>query len=121
MRYIIPKGKPFYCEFVIKEPGVSMPMDVTGLTGTFTLSKIGIDPCTHLATPVSVVDGRNGIISITLTAQETSGLDGRKGFAEDGYTLIPTYSGSLALFKDKPINVLIPKIYVIDDGAGCVV
>ena len=120
MRYIIPKGKEFYCEFSIKEPGASVPMDVTGMTGEFTLSKIGINPCTVLTTSISVVDPLNGLISITLGASETATLEGRKGFAEDGYALIPTYSGSLSLMKGHPIDIVIPKIYVLDDGASCV-
>jgi hypothetical protein len=119
MKYIIPKGKEFYCEFTIKEPGASVPMDVTGMTGGFTLSKIGVNPCVVLTTPISIVDPLNGLISITLTSNETAALNGRKGFPEDGYALIPTYSGSLDLMKDYPINVLIPKIYVLDDGTSC--
>ena len=121
MKYVIPRGKEFYCEFVVKEPGASVPMDVSGMTGEFTLSKIGINPCSVLTTPISVVDATNGIISITLTSTETGALTGRKGFAEDGYTLIPTYSGSLDLLKDFPINTIIPKIYILDDGSNCVV
>ena len=119
MKYIIPRGKDFYCEFVIKEPGASVPMDVTGMTGTFTMSEIGMNPCTVLTTTVSVKDGPNGIVSISLTALETTKLMGRKGFAEDGYSLIPTYSGSLDLMLTQPINVVIPKIYILDDGQVC--
>ena len=119
MKYIIPRGKEFYCEFVIKEPGASVPMDVTGMTGTFTMSKIGVNPCAVLTTSVTVKDAINGIVSITLSAVETDSLLGRKGFAEDGYALMPTYSGSLDLVKDYPINVVIPKIYILDDGQLC--
>jgi len=116
MKYIITRGKNFYCEFVIKEPGEGVPMDVTGMTGTFSMTEIGNKPCTVLSTGVSVVDGINGIISITLTASQTASLLGRKGFAEDGYPLIATYSGSLDLMLSHPINVLILKIYILDDG-----
>ncbi len=119
MKYIIPRGKPFYCEFKIKEPGASVPMDVTGMTGSFTLSEIGISPCSVLTTSIAVQDGPNGTISISLTAEETSSLLGRKGFAEDGYALVATYSGSLDLMLDDPINVIIPKIYILDDGSAC--
>ena len=150
MRYIIPRGKEFYCEFVIKEPGASIPMDVAGMTGEFTLSKIGVHPCRVLTVPISVVDdstgtptppghipppggtppgtipppsqpaGKNGLISISLTAAQTDVLIGCKGFAEDGYSLISTYSGSLSLMKDYPIDIVIPKIYILDDGTSCV-
>jgi len=120
MKYIIPRGKDFYCEFVIKEPGATTPMDVTGMTGTFTLSEIGVNPCTVLTAQIAVKDGINGIVSINLSATETNLLTGRKGFAEDGYALIPTYSGSLSLMKGHPIDIVIPKIYVLDDGASCV-
>ena len=41
MKFIIPKGVEFYCEFQIKEPGSSTPMDLTDSTGTFILSTIG--------------------------------------------------------------------------------
>ena len=139
MKYIIPRGKDFYCEFVIKEPGASIPMDVAGMTGTFTMSKIGVNPCSVLTVPIEVVldgtpghgdpgdadyippshAGKNGLISVTLTAAQTGELLGRKGFAEDGYDLIPTYSGSLDLLLDFPINVVIPKIYILDDGQLC--
>ena len=119
MRYIIPKGQDFYCEFTIKEPGASIPMDVTGMTGTFTLTEIGVNPCAVLASPIHVVDGPNGLIGLTLTSSQTKALKGRKGFAEDGYCLMPTYSGSLDLMLTNPINVLIPKIYVLDNGQVC--
>ncbi len=119
MKYIIPRGKDFYCEFVIKEPGASIPMDVTGMTGSFTMSEIGVNPCSVLTTSITVQDGPNGIISISFTAAETSTLLGRKGFAEDGYALIPTYSGSLDLMLGDPINVMVPKIYILDDGSAC--
>jgi hypothetical protein len=116
MKYIIPRGEEFYCEFSVKEPGASIPMDVTGMTGEFILSKIGNDPCVVLTSPISVVNGPNGLISITLTADETKSLTGRKGFAEDGYALIATYSGALDLMLTQPINILIPKIYILDSG-----
>ena len=119
MKYIIPKGKDFYCEFTIKEPGASVPMDVTGMTGTFTLSEIGVNPCSVITTSIYVVDAQNGVIAVSLSAEDTNTLHGRKGLPEDGYMLIPTYSASLDLFKDNPINVVIPKVYVLDSGEVC--
>ena len=119
MKYIIPKGKDFYCEFIIKEPGAGVPMDVGGMTGTFTLSEIGIAPCVVLITNIFVVDAENGLIAINLSAEETSLLESRSGFAEDCYPLIATYSASLDLLLDQPINVLIPKVYVLDSGENC--
>ncbi len=116
MMYIIPKGKDFYCEFTIKEPGTTIPMDVTGMTGTFTLYTTGVDPCVELVTSIFVVDGPNGKIGLNLSASSTDNLESRIGFAEDGYPLIPTYSASLDLMLNNPINVLIPKVYVLDDG-----
>jgi len=116
MKYIISRGKDFYCEFVIKEPGVDTPMNVSGMTGTFSMTETGPNPCNILTTGINVVDGPNGIISINLTANQTTPLLGKKGFAEDGYPLIATYTGSLDLMLGNPINVLIPKIYILDDG-----
>ncbi len=119
MKYIIPKGKDFYCEFTIKEPGAGVPMDVEGMTGTFTLSEIGIDPCVVLVTDIFVVDAENGLIAINLTANETNSLETRIGFAEDGYPIMATYSASLDLLLDQPINVIIPKVYILDSGENC--
>ena len=120
MRFVIPKGQVFYCEFTVKEPGESTPMDLTGATGTFTLITIGENPCIAVeATSIAVVDATNGIISISLTAEQTADLVGRKGFAEDGYPLIPTYRGSLEIHTTEEIFVDIPKVYIIDDGSSC--
>ncbi len=118
MKFEIPKGKSFYCEFVIKEPGSGTPMDVTDATGTFTLSSIGHNPCVAIApVDMAVIDGVNGIMSVSLTSAQTADLISRRGFAEDGYPTIPTYRASLDIIASEPISVDIPKVYITDDGS----
>ena len=119
MKYTIPKGRPFYCEFVIKEPGASVPLDITGATGKFTLSKIGKRPCLVLEKAMQVIDGKNGIIAVDLDVGDTIDLESAKGFPEDGYPLMATYSISLAIDAFQPINVTIPKVYISDEGLPC--
>ncbi len=122
MKFEIPKGKPFYCEFAIKEPGSSVPMDLTGATGTFTLITIGTDACIAIpATPMTVTDPTNGKMAVSLTSEQTDDLVSRRAFAEDGYPSIATYRAGLDITASEPIYVDIPKVYVLDDGAGCVV
>lgn len=122
MQYTIPRGQEFYCEFVIKEPGSGTPMDMTGGSGVFNLSEIGVNPCLVLAdVPMVVEDGINGVISVTLTAEQTAPLIGRRGFAEDGYPIIPTYRATLDMINAEalPINVEIPQVYISDGGETC--
>ena len=119
MKYTIPRGEEFYCEFAIKEPLASVPMDVTGATGTFNLVRIGVNPCSVLEEPLAVVDGPNGIMSVSLTAVQTKDLTGRKGFMEDGYPLIATYTANLQIHASEEISVSILKVYIADSGEVC--
>ncbi len=114
MRFTISKNKEFYCKFQIKEPGSSIPMDITGATGLFTLSTIGIGcVSTIVDAPMIVEDAINGEISVTLSAADTALLEGRIGFAEDGYPLIATYKARIDITGTaNPISVDIPKVYV---------
>jgi len=127
MKFVIPRGKEFYCEFQIKEPNSNTPMDLAGAHAYFTLSTIGVNPCIVLdSIPMTVKDeggaigAKNGIVELTLTSDQTKDLKGRKGFPEDGYPLVPTYSASIAV-RDAayPIDVQIPKVYVLDEGEAC--
>ena len=117
MNFTIHEGQDFYCEFVIKEPGASIPKDVTGATGTFILSTIGHNPTETLRQSMAVVDGENGIMSVTLTSSQTTDLDSRVGFPEDGYLPVPTYKAELDIQADEPISVYIPKVFVVDGGS----
>lgn len=120
MKFIIPQGKDFYCEFVVKEPGVSTPMDLVGATGTFDLFTLDATPCKVISdAPITVTDGQNGTVAISLTSTQTADLEGRRGFAEDGYPPIATYKGSLTIQADNPIYVEIPQVYVSESGAAC--
>ena len=120
MRFVIPRGKSFYCEFTVKEPGASIPMDLTGSTGTFDMSTIGPNSCLVLeAIPLGIVDAENGIVSLSLTPEQTADLTSRRGFAEDGYPIVPTYKGSLHIVGTEEIYVEIPKIYISDSGTQC--
>ena len=125
MRFVINKGKIFECEFVIKQPGASVPLDINGATGTFTLSTIGHNSCVALEeidlTIADELAGQNGKFTLTLSALQTSTLNGAKAFAEDGYPLIATYSGTLDIThpEEGKIFVDILKIYVRDSGIAC--
>lgn len=121
MQFIIPRGQDFYCEFTIKEPGSGTPMDLTGATGTFSLSDIGVNACMVLEpVALSFPDAINGIAAVNLTSAQTEPLIGRRGFAEDGYPMIPTYRASLDIQTiDNPVYVEIPQVYISDDGTSC--
>jgi len=120
MRFIISKGQPFYCEFVVKEPGSNTPMNLTGATGTFTLSTIGVNPCIVInALPLTFPNPTNGVAAVSLTAIQTATLTSMIGFSEDGYPLMPTYRGSLNINSTHPIYVELPKVYINDSGTSC--
>ena len=120
MRFIIPRGKSFYSEFTVKEPGASVPRDLTGYTGYFNMSSIGINSCLVLSDVLlELVDPLNGVVSLTLNELQTKDLIGRSGFAEDGYPNVPTYKASLYLVGGDEIYVEIPKVYISDGGTSC--
>ena len=114
MRFTIPKNQDFYCEFEIKEPGASIPMDITGATGVFNLSTLGFTCVEAIKdAPMVIQDGINGIISVTLTADETKDLISEVAFAEDGYAPIATYKGRIDISDlIKPISVDIRQVYI---------
>ena len=114
MKFTIPKNQEFYCKFQIKEPGSGTPMDITGAIGLFSLSSIGNSCVSELTdVPMAVEDAVNGEISVTLTVDQTANLEGRLGFAEDGYPLIATYKARIDITGiTNPISVDIPKVYV---------
>ena len=114
MRFVIPQNEEFYCMFQVKEPGSGTPMDLTGASGVFSLTTIGIE-CLEVLTGVvmTVEDAINGEISVRLTSEQTSGLVSEIGFAEDGYPLMPTYKARIDISSiEAPISVDIPKVYV---------
>ena len=118
MKFVIPKGVDFYCEFQIKEPGSSTPMDLTDAVGTFILSTVGPNVELTLGPiAITIEDPDNGLISLSLTGAQTQDLISRRGFAEDGYPLIFTYKGQLDIQAENPISVCIPKVYINDSGA----
>ncbi len=130
MKFTIPKGEPFYCEFTVKQPGASVPMDLNGANGTFSMYETGYNPCLVIdAKSIVVENPDNGLISISLTAEETANLTSRKAFAEDGYPTLPTYVGEIYLEnipdsldthkQPDQLYVDIPKIYVTDKGVAC--
>ena len=125
MKFVINRGQPFECEFVIKQPGASVPLDINGSAGVFNLSTIGHNSCIALQDiPLGITDeqaGQNGIFTLSLTALQTSELIGAKAFAEDGYPLIATYSATLDILhpEEGKIFVDILKVYVRDSGAVC--
>ena len=101
------------------EPGTSTPKDLTGYTGTFDLSTIGPNPVLTLdGKTLTVKDAVNGVVSLSLQTTDTDSLVSRRGFAEDGYPIVPTYKAELNLTDgSEPISVEIPKVYISDMGA----
>ncbi len=130
MKFTIPKGEEFYCEITVKQPGASVPMDLTGATGDFSLYSAGYNACMAIDHKAVVIENPdNGLISITLTAEETSTLTSRIAFGEDGYPTLPTYKGEIHLEnipdsldthkQPDQIFVEIPRVYVTDKGSVC--
>ncbi len=120
MKFTIPRGEAFYCEFQVKQPGASLPLDLTNSTGTFTLATIGATPCLVLdAIAMTVEDAINGEISITLTEDQTADLISKVGFAEDGYPTMATYKASIYITGEEEIFVDIPKVFISDSGETC--
>ena len=122
-KFIIPEGRSFECIFVIKEPNSTTPMDLTGATGTFTMSTIGSNPCIVLDNiSMSVDDALNGKFKLSLTAEQTTGLESANAFAEDGYPLSATYSGLLEINQSGYGQIFagVPQIYILTTGTACV-
>jgi len=125
MKFVINRGQPFECQFVIKQPGASVPLNINGATGFFTLSSIGHNACIAIEDVVlTIADetaGLNGKFDLVLTAEQTSDLIGAKAFAEDGYPLIATYSGTIDIIHPEEGQILVDilRIYVRDSGVTC--
>jgi len=122
MKFTIPAGRAFECTFQIKEPNSSTPMDLTGATGTFTMSTIGVNPCIVLdKITMTVDDALNGKFKLSLTAEQTTGLVSSKAGQEDGYPLTATYSALLEINQSEfgLIYAQVPQIYVTDIGTSC--
>jgi len=122
MKFTIPEGRDFECLFQIKEPNSTTPMDLTGATGTFTMSTIGKQPCIVLNNiPMTVYDAVNGKFKLSLTAEQTTGLATDTGFQEDGYPLTATYSALLEINQSEfgQIFANVPQIYILTTGTSC--
>ena len=122
MMFTIVEGRAFECLFPIKEPNSPTPMDITGATGTFTLSTIGNTPCVVLdKIPMTIYDALNGKFKLNLTAEQTTGLISATAFEEDGFPTTATYAGLLEI--NHPtfglIYANIPQIYIITTGTSC--
>jgi hypothetical protein len=118
-QFVITKGREFECIFPIKEPNSPTPMNLTGAAGTFTLTKYDEENCAALLNiTMEVYDSRNGKFKLKLTAEETSNLESKTAFAEDGYPLAATYSALLDI--SHPIHgkifARIPQVYIYDTG-----
>lgn len=117
MRFVIPKGKAFYCEFQVKEPGTAVALDLTNASGTFSLSTIGVEPELYLDNiSLTFPQPENGIAAVTLTAAQTANLVDRRGFAEDGFPMIATYKAGLDIDAEHVIFVEIPQVYISNLG-----
>jgi len=121
-KMVIVEGKQFEAIFVIKQPGSETPLDLTGSTGTFTMSTTGENPCKVIDNKaMTLYDAINGKFKITLSSEETTGLDSDVAFEEDGFPLAATYKAYLDITSPDygQIFVRIPQIYVEDGGSIC--
>lgn len=124
-KFTINEGLPFKTVFILKEPRSTTPLDLTGSTGTFNLSSLGESSCKVLEgiemTIEEELDAINGRFTLTLTAEQTSGLGTKLAFEEDGYPTLPTYKARLDITSPDYglIYVYIPKIYIVQDGEVC--
>ena len=122
MKFVIPQGRAFECIFPVKEPNSPTPMDLTGASGTFTLSTIGNQPCVVLdKIPMTVYDALNGKFKLNLTAEQTEDLVGSKAAEEDGYPLSATYVALLEINQAEygQIFANIPQVYIYETGSTC--
>ena len=118
MKFTIPRGQEFYCEFVIKEPNSGTPMDLTGAIGLFNLSTSGLSSIEVIVDhPMTIVDAVNGLIAVRLSADQTADLIPKIGFGEDGFPLLSNYKSRLDIIASEPISVDIPKVYISDMGS----
>ena len=75
-QFIITKGQPKNFIIVVKQPRSTTPLDLTGSTGTFTMSSLGEDSCKVIdGKDMPIYDAVNGKFLITLTADETADLE----------------------------------------------
>ncbi len=121
-KFVIPEGRAFECIFPVKEPNSPTPMDLTGASGTFTMSTIGVGPCIVLDNiPMTVYDALNGKFKLTLTAEQTTGLVSSEAFEEDGFPLSATYKALLEINQPEfgQIFASIPQIYILNTGSAC--
>ena len=121
-KFTIVEGRAFECIFPIKEPNSPTPMDITGATGTFTLSSIGKSPCVVLdKIPMTVDDALNGKFKLNLTIEQTTGLVSDTAFQEDGFPTSATYSALLEIQHPEfgQIFAQINSVYVISMGEVC--
>ncbi len=121
-KFVIPEGRAFECIFPIKQPNSPTPMDLTGATGTFTMSTIGKGSCIVLdKIPMTVYDALNGKFKLSLTAEQTTGLVSSEAFEEDGYPLSATYKVLLEINQSEygQIFANIPQVYIYDSGSTC--
>jgi len=66
-------------------------------TGTFMIQTAGISPqCVIEPTAMTIVDADNGIMNITLTAEQTALLEQDVGFAEDLHPTQSLYKGIMS-------------------------
>jgi len=79
---------------IISDDGVTgVELDPSD-SGTFMVQSSGISPvCIIEPVAMSIIDAPNGIMNITLTAEQTALLEQDVGFAEDRYPTQNTYLG----------------------------
>lgn len=119
-RFEITEGKPFNTTFVIKENGTTTPIELSGSeTGEFVLSTIGEVPQKVLTKSLTLGELLNGEFKLSLTSDDTTGLNYEVGFKEDGANFKATYRANISFFKGNG-EVLaiaqIPQVFIIFEG-----
>jgi hypothetical protein len=116
-KFIIPKGKAFEFNVIVKDTESFLPKDLTAVD-TAELSIVNpADDTTILTVTGVVVDAANGAIQYSLSVDDTSVLDKSvKGSEVDWYYTKPRYKANILITftdDDSDMLVMIDKVYVV--------
>ena len=116
----IPKGLEFEFTIAVKDSNSFLAMDLTNMDPTSEFRIIEKESKSAIVTGlVSVKDAINGIVEISIPAEDTLMLNELRGGVEDGYYSKPNYSCLVTIkFTDdtNTINVIIEDVSIIVTG-----
>lgn len=120
MKFEIVKGREYVATFVIKRNGSTTPIELDDVdTGTFTISKNGVNPQIVLENiPMTISNASGGEFTLTLDADDTDLLFGEVGLREDGYVSYATYKGvaEFNTVEQGKMIAVVERIYCVDMG-----